>query len=544
MFVVVGLLALAGACLFGGVEPVEGALLLAAGLAMVGRLRPTLATAPHPRVTWGIIAWFTLYFAVAAAVLIERDRPLGTDWMAYLKNAVALGSDQPSLYQRWRGPVHAWALLAATPLAGGLLEASQAVSFVAAVACVPLTGWLGLQVGGPLVGIVAAALLAGWADLRVYAVASTPYPLVACLSLLGTTLTLRAAERPRGWVWAGVALGLAYGTDLRAGTTAIATAVGAWRRGATRPLIGALLLTFAIGAAAIHSLPVDLIPLREQVALQRDLNAREGLGTCPKRGNQLPTLEDLTGRCGRTTFAANLSRASGTLPFGLEVFAALALLGLWHLRGARLLLGLPLLALAPSLLIIGVQHRYFVPLAPLLAVLGAGALVRLLGGSGAGRLGLALVPLAVGVGWSTTPGTLWSRANANPDPASGLDPAMSLVAASAFVPVRTALREAGPKDRIVDCTRADLRIRMYPHPVDTSPPTGPGELSKTCRQLASRGPTASGTTWMLVSGERIVRADVWQVAFSAVDGPSELVLLRATGRSSASESKPAGASRR
>lgn len=538
MITYVGMVLVGAACALSGIAPAEGALLAALVLGAVG-LRGRSTFEPTPRAAWTTIALLTVVFAASAAVLIARDRPIGTDWMAYLKNAVALGADQPHLYQRWRGPVHAWALLLLTPVTGGLIEASQATSLLAAVACVPLTGWLGVQVGGPLVGIVAAALLAGWADLRVYAVSSTPYPLVACLSLFGTNLLWWVANRASRWSWApaGVVFGLAYGADLRAATSAVTAALGAWRPGATRRLLLALLLTFGVGSAAIYSLPVDLIPLREQITLQRDLNAREGLGTCPKRGSAPPTFEDLTGRCGRTTLQANLARGVGTMPFGLEVFAALFVVGLWQLRGARLLLGLPVAGLAPSLLMIGVQHRYFVPLAPGLAVIGAGALVALLGGSRPGRVGLALATITLAVGWHVTPGTFWSRANA--PPSEGFDMAASLVAPSAFVPARAALRAAGPDDRIVDCTRADLRVRMYPHPVDTSPPSGPGQLSKLCRQLASRGPTASGTTWLFVAGDALTYAGVWQVAWTAADGPSTLLLLRADG--AAPKTTPSGA---
>ena len=534
----VGMVLVAGACALGGTTPAEGVLLVALILGAAG-LRSQSAFEPTPRVWWTAIALLTLVFAASSAVLVARDRPIGTDWMAYLKNAVALGADLPHLYQRWRGPVHAWMLLLLTPVTGGLIEASQATSLLAAVVCVPLTGWLGFQVGGPLVGIVAASLLAGWADLRVYAVSSTPYPLVACLSLFGTNLVWWVANRASRWGWApaGLVFGLAYGADLRAATSAVTAALGSWRPGVTRPLLLVLLLTFGVGSAAIHSLPVELIPLREQVTLQRDLNAREGLGTCPKRGNEPPTFEDLTGRCGRTTLLANLGRAGGTMPFGLELFAALFLGGLWHLRGSRLLLGLPVASLAPGLLMIGVQHRYFVPLAPGLAVIGAGALVALLGGSRLGRVGLALTTIGLAVGWHVTPGTFWSRANG--PPSEGFDMAASLVAPSAFVPARAALRAAGPEDRIVDCTRADLRVRLYPHPVDTSPPAGPGQLSKLCRQLASRGPTASGTTWLFVAGETLAYADAWQVAWTAKDGPSTLVLLRAEG--AAPKTAPSGA---
>jgi hypothetical protein len=549
--------ALGGALALGGLRPAEAALL--GGLGLLVALRATdrfgAATPTRTAPAWLdtlVVAVITLAFFAAAAPLGNPDQPAGTDWFAYLGNAVAAGDGEWAQYHDWRGPLHAWACLALVPLSSGLIAASQHLSLLCATALVPLTWWTGRMLLGRWPALLATGLLAGWADLRLFAVYSTPYALLAATGTLGIALTVASRRRPVLVVPAGFALGLAIATDLRGvpfgGAVVLAALIAAVPTPETTPetatptrlrriaVVGGLALATALtGAGVLGALPVRLVPLAEQVALQRDLNAREGVGACDPQGNTLPTLGEVFGgvfgECGRTTLAGNLAVGAAALPIELSALALLVGLGLLVARDGRAFLLLPLLPTLPSLLLIGGQHRYFVPLAPLLALLGAAALAWLTRAAGRRRaIGGATVVAMVAVlaiAWSVWPGTLWVRAHTG----RSVDPGSLLEGPSTFGHLRTALvPRLEATDTVVDCARAGLRMRLYPHPVDTKN-TNAGALSKECTRLLHNGSRARGVKWLVVvvAPNEPVAAS-WEVVWRAPESAGrEALLLRSPG---------------
>lgn len=467
-----------------------------------------------------LVGLASLVVLAGGFALADADRPLATDWMAYLRNAVALDTGDLDPYQRWRGPLHGWACLAATHLTGNLVAGSQLVSLVSATACVPLTWRLARRIFGPVAGLLAVGLFAGWADLALFAASSTPYPLYAALTLAGLTLAIESRERARLAMMAGVSLGLAIVVDLR-GEAVLATAVlaSAADPGALKTrLLRAVFVGVTgavVGAGTLAAAPVELIPLAEQVALQRDLNAREGVGACPPRGMAMPTLGDLALPCARVTAAGNLGRANAAIPIGLPAMVVLLLAGAVLARRSAPWLVLPLLPLVPSLFLFGLQHRYFVPVAPLLATLAAGALLRLSPPGRARPWLLGSLVLTLAIGWVTWPGGLVSRARTG----RNIDPALSLAGPQTYPALGETLRtDLEATDRVVDCTRAGFNLRLYPHPVEVSSPKGPGQRSKKCRELLEQGPRSH--TWLLVTlSETDPVSERWAARGEVQEGP-------------------------
>ncbi|MBN1335107.1 MAG: hypothetical protein JXB39_04045 [Deltaproteobacteria bacterium] len=568
--------AIALACLVlpGGLRPAEIA--LGVGLLAVSGL------GGNPRASRGVeiaaIGVLTLLFVASVLPVLDLDRPTGTDWMSYLKNAVAVATDDWSHYKRWRGPGYAWASLAAARVTGGLVAGSILVSLVSATALVPLTALFGRRIAGPEAGVLAAALVVGWADLRLHAIASTPYALFAALLLLGTVAALGPAEvagndgtalpggsegppvgRRTAWaraVLAGTAFGCAYATDPRASAIAGLVLLGeagaailtgakarrssagvgrrAWVRLATTAL--AALVALVVGAGSLAALPVDLLPLKEQIALQRDLHARETAHGCGPKGPELPTLADFVGPCGRSTLRGNLVRGQRATPVDPAFIAGLVALGLVVVRRGRMAVLAPLLPLAPALFILGVQNRYFLPAAPGMAVAGGAALAWL---AGAPRREPTVTPIALpwtprGVattvallcvvaasawGWARSPGTLWSEVHRGTTLGFSLQSGAYSEAASA---IRRGVR---PRDRVVDCTRAGLPERLWPHPVLDWSPKGGAHVSQACHRLIAQEPRTP--TWILLRVHPEVRASAgWEVVLRHPESGGALVLLK------------------
>jgi hypothetical protein len=476
------------------------------------------------RVEAAVVVFASLGVMGTALWVANPDRPLGTDWMAYLKNAVALATGDLDSYQRWRGPLHAWACLAGTAVTGNLVSGSILVSVVSATACVPLMWWLTRRLFGPGVALVAVGLFAGWADLTVFAASSTPYPLYAALTLAG--LTLGVESRGRTWVAAlsGIAFALAIATDLR-GEAVLAGAVlsaaidaGSWRVRLARVV---LLAAFGAGtgAAVLAAAPVELVPLGEQVALQRDLNAREGSSACPPRGMATPTFEEMAQPCSRVTAASNLGRGDSAVPFGLAGLLAFAALGALLAGRSAPWLVLPFLPLVPSLFLFGLQHRYFVPIAPLFAALG-GLVLHRISRPGPFRAGLLVATCAaLAAGWSLWPGGLASRAREG----RAIDPALALPSGQSYSSIGAALRrdlQAG--DRVIDCTRAGFNLRVYPHPVEVSTPRGPGQLGRKCREVLDAAPA---DTWVIAALPDGQAVEKWQAFARHDEGPGVSTVL-------------------
>lgn len=422
------------------------------------------------------IAACAAWVVADAAALPLRDQPIGTDWQRYLGNAVAIAEHQWGDYQTWRGPLHAFVSLAVMPAAGHLLEATQWVSMGAVAALVVLAGALGRRVVGPGGGLAVALLLAGWPDLAVQARMSTPYPLFAALVAAG--LLAVDASRDGGWIAAAIgalAFGLAGAADARGAGLTAAALVGAWvaggsaRRAAT--LAGVAAGAWVLRAVVVARVPVQLLSLLEQVALQRDLHAREGgIPACVDHHGVLPGLAELFGPCGQATFGHNLARMAEVAPLPAVLVAAVAACGLQR-RSA--MLAAVCATVLPAAFLVGIEHRYLLPLAAPVAVLvvaGAARIGAWMPRPTAARIAvLALTVVALTLGWRAHD-SLRARMTAAPD--VRLDPrrapAVRLGSPPPTLETRRWIREhAHDGSRIVDCAGLALELRLYPWPVDT-----------------------------------------------------------------------------
>jgi hypothetical protein len=533
----------------GGLRPAEIAFLLGMGgwllVRYVPGARPGTPPAPSPWAELALVAVLTVAFGAAASTLLDGDRPYGTDWSAYLRTAIASADGDWERYQRWRGPAYGWASVAANAVTGNLVVSSQLVSWAGATALVPLTWWLTRSLAGPWPALLAAGLLAGWADLRLFAVASTPYTMFAALLTLGAAALGAAVTGPGRLplgVLAGGALGAATLTDLRGGPTTVALVVGALVLVATRARAdlalarrrtAAVVVAGALAAgtaqAGFAALPIELLPLSDQIALQRDLHAREGRPGCGAKGMTAPTLADLTSECGTLSVRRNLARGAATLPTGLLLFVGIVGIGVAYARAGAPFLLLPVLPLLPSLALIAVQHRYLVPVAPQLAALGGVALHGLataaapVGRRQLAGLFAAAIVIALAVSWHTWPTGLWARAHL---PVSDIDPALTLPDASPYSTASQLLREdLRPKDRVVDCARAGLTERLHPHLVEQEVPRASGVLSRGCARILAAPPKRR--TWVLAVVPPDTEIDpAWSAQFSEPVAHSPVVLFR------------------
>lgn len=515
--------------------PVGLGLVLGYGAVRAWR-RPAVDPAPlgpASRLERATVAAVILGWLGGVLTLPAWDQPLGTDWMVYLKNAVAMAAGDWEAWHRWRAPGHAVASLALVPVAGGLVEASQLLAALAGAVILGM-GWsLGRQAGGRLGGAGALAVLAAWPDLWVFGRTSTPYPLLAALYAVG--LRGLAGATRGGALLAGLALAGAALTDLRGGPLLAAAVVGglltaALDRDAGRGLRG---LAVGLGSAALAGLgwslfPVDLIPLAEQLGLQRDLHAREGLrGLCMPTGGRLPGLAEALDACARATLVGNLARTQAVAPVPVAFAAGLLLLGAGARRGAPELV-LPLLSVAPAFLWIGMEHRYLLPLAVPAAAL-CGAAVGWVGRRAGTGVAVALVGLLV-VGLVRDGGSLWARAHGL-ERGRRVATAAILGAETAMVRARRVIRaEAGPADRVVDCAQAALSARLYPRPVEDGGGGGGERASPRCRRLLGSAPPPGEVTWVLAPvGPDTPVGPGWEERLSVARGPGRLLLVRGRG---------------
>lgn len=498
----------------------------------------------------------TAAFLLASWALPVRDQPLGTDWFVYLKNAVALAHGPLSDYDRWRPPMHAWACLAASRPLGGLLEGSQAVSALSLAALLPLTWWLGRAVVGGVPAVLAVLLLAGSPDLLLFTRSSTPYPLFTFLLALGFAALLAAWEREavRWGGAAGVLLGLALATDVR-GSAYVLTVIGAvacagvnrlgWRDRRTRVIV-----TAALATAATHILvglltPVSILPLSEQVILQRNLHHAAFPGLCGDPISTVPTPAEWVSACGRATLRMNWERVAAAVPISLSVIVALGVVG-WGTAGRRgerrsWVLALPILALLPSVPLVGLQHRHVLALAPFAALslaAGAWSVVRWTGihvfrqrMSAHATVAVAIVlALAFAALWHRLPGTPLHRARTGIMTAGHASSA-NLADSTGMIDVRRLLRTDGrAADRVVDCARGGLRMRLYPSIVEEGGVGPGGRASLACRRMLaihSLLDHPNSHTWLLteVRPGDVVAGD-WSVISTMPRGTGTLTLFR------------------
>lgn len=455
-----------------------------------------------------MVALATLAFVVWARLLPYDDWPLGDGWNRYLGNAIVLAEGRWEAWHAWRGPVHAGATLALTPLAGTLVRASQAVALLSTAALLPLTWALARRLVGPRAALVALGLLLAWPDLRLFAWFSGPYPLQGAL-LAGGALALLAPARAAPLA-AGLCLGLAAATDARAALQGAALLAGLAGRGATPSrALAAAAVAGLVGTALVALLPADLHSLRELAALQR-AHAAPLVAECARGGPAAAlSLADLLGPCARGMLALNLDRAREAVPDALFPLAPLAALGLLPRQRAPAPLGLlpPLLVTLPSVLLVAVQHRYLVPLAPFAAVLAAAGLDRL----GRGTPWIGLVPLAAGLAWHVGGPTLLTRAGG----ARGGTATADLARPGPVVLAARAVRDAHrPGERVLDCANGNLRERLWPIPVETVQP-GAGGPPRACRAALA----APGAGWVLVRpGPGLVLGPGWTAVTGAPPG--------------------------
>ncbi len=518
----------------------------------------------EPVAVLGVIGW-VLAEAIALPV---RDVPIGTDWQRYLENAVAIQTGEWADYQRWRGPFHALLCLLVTPLAGHLLEASQAVSVMSVGALIATSAALGRRMMGLGGGVCTALLLAGWPDLALQARMSTPYPLLAgliCGGLWALDLGLRATDgrvRPGPSLLAAVLFGLAGATDARglvfAGAALLAVAgargqalfadspgargrapgesasvgqerphpracvralsVGSgatapfppgtrtrepalkartscrlqfWLRGGPRfglALVGILGVAALTRGLIVGQLPVEIFPLADQIALQRDLHAREGgLRVCTDHRGAPVAVSELWSACGRTTAMQNLQRVVQVAPFPIWLVAPFALLGVRRRTFALTILPLTLL---PAAFLVGLEHRYVLPLAgPVVVLILAGVsrvaeLPRIVERSrGFARPVLLAFTLAgFATAWRTGTETLSLRARSGPPTNGRRAPVTQLDPRNPVATTRGWLRaNAAPDARILDCAGLSLHLRLYPRAVDEG--SRNGRSSSRCQKL-------------------------------------------------------------
>jgi len=140
---------------------------------------------------------------------------------------------------------------------------------------------------------------------------------------------------------------------------------------------------------------------------------------------------------------------------------------------------------------------------------------------------VAAVGIGLGVGWHLGPGTLWTRAHTG----QGVDPGAVLEGPSVYGRVRAALTpRLGAQDTVVDCARAGLGLRLYPHPVVDQPPVGT-ERSRACTLLVRTGSRARGAKWVVAVVDPYEAIDPsWEVVWRGPESPGrEAVLLRSGG---------------
>ncbi len=453
-------------------------------------------------VEYGLILLALACVEFQAVSLPVRDVPLGIDWQRYLGNALAIAQGDWAAYQTWRGPLHPFLCLFLTPVAGRLLEASQLVSMLAVAGMLLCTAALGRRLAGPWAGAGAAWLLAVWPDLALQARMSTPYPLLAALVVAGLYALNQGIAGDVGvrWPWAvaaGVGFGLAGATDARGlvfGASALVGTMLAFpvdrRRLAAALAFGGLALITR--AVIIGRLPVQLLSLPEQIALQRDLHAREaGVAMCVDKRAAAVVVADLWSACGRETAWRNLVRMVPMAPWPWGLVAVLAAAGV---RRRTLPLLALILTLLPAAFVVGVEHRYLLPLAGPVAILLVGGLFRTLAvlpglaRSDSGRfVAASVLALVFAIGWRTYAHTLMDRATGRSNEPPSHAQAVRIDALPPIAVAREALRRAidsaptGVAVHVVDCAGLSLDSRLYPTPVEEA--SFNGHSSSRCRKL-------------------------------------------------------------
>ncbi len=394
----------------------------------------------------GILAALVLAFGALASLWGPWDQPAGLDVWPALGNAEALWTGHWESWHDWRWPLHAL-------LVGGgpLVPTAHMVSLLSVCGLIVAAFWRARQLAGATAGLWAALLVLASPDLVVFARMTTPYPLLACLVMASLVrgplqplaLLALAAVDPRG-----VVLGSAALTGLLVERQ--------WRS------LGLGAAGLAMGCLLVVLLPVDLVPLWEQMDLQR--------------------------RAQPDTLWNNLARCQRYLPWLLLPAGLAAVAGLQ--RRTLDLLALLLVGTSGALAV-ALSHRYLLPMLGPLAVLAAVGLSRL-PRAWPGWVGIGLVLL----GWQLHPESL--RERGRPKPTS----------------MTKALRtlEPGADEAVLDCVNGHLDLRLQGVEVRT----------KGCdRALRNGGPGL----WVVTRGNRRV-SERWEEVGRWPERPGvEIVVL-------------------
>ncbi len=425
----------------------------------------------------GIVVAATAWFVWRAVRLDVWDRPLGNDWESYLRNVVAIGTDRWATYNGWRGPLHAWLTLAALPLCGTPLVASKTVSIVATAATIPSTWALGraLAIPGAVWGAVLFAL---WPDLEVVGHFSTMYPLLMALLVGGAALV--STGTIAGAVAGGVLFGLTGATDVRGLALAACFVATATLLRPTRAAVVRLAACAAVAALVsgvlLARVPVRRVPLAEQIATQ----------------SILAPVDDV--------LVANVRALIDGGPHLLVIALLCVPIGLLADPRSRLPLAAPVAAIAALLAIVPLQFRYFLPVAPFLALLGASGITVLLRRTPWFAPGLVVVLLCVTRRFSDD--SLLSVLR-HPGPRSiELDAAGFAYIDEGITIVERAQREQRFA-QVVDCSTLGLvDVVVYPTPLLRPPP-------EACARVAREGVLGDQRTMFLTDEPGAVSAAIW-----------------------------------
>jgi hypothetical protein len=201
-----------------------------------------------------------------------------------------------------------------------------------------------------------AVLFALWPDLEVVGHFSTMYPLLMAL-LVGGAASFSTATIP-GALAGGILFGLTGATDVRglalaACFVATATLLHPSRAAVVRLAVCAAAAALVAGLL-LARVPVRRVPLAEQIATQSLLAPVDNV------------------------LMANVRAFLDGGPHLLAVVLLLVPIGVLADPRSRLPLAAPVAAIAALLAIVPLQFRYFLPVAPFLALLAAGGLSVLL----------------------------------------------------------------------------------------------------------------------------------------------------------------------
>jgi hypothetical protein len=425
----------------------------------------------------GLVAAATVWFVWRAVTLDAWDRPLGNDWESYLRNVVAVGTHRWATYNGWRGPLHAWLTLAALPLCGTPLLASKTLSVLATATAVPATWALGRALAIP--GAVWGAILVGlWPDLEVVAHYSSMYPLLMALLVGGAALVSTATLA--GAVAGGVLFGLTGATDIRGlALAACFVAAAAVLRPTRRDLVR--LATCAGVAALVAGLLLVRVPVRqaslaEQIATQSILAPMDDVPT------------------------ANVRALLDGGPHVLVIVLLCVPIGLLADPRSRLPLAAPVAAIAAPLAIVPLQFRYFLPVAPFIALLAAGGITVLFRRAPWFVPGLVVLFLC---GTRRLSDESLLHKLRHPGPGSiELDAAGFAYVDEGITVVERAQREQAFA-QVLDCSTLRLvDVVVYPTPLLHPPP-------EACARVAREGVLGGQETLFLTNEPSTVSPTVW-----------------------------------